>query len=285
MKLGLVIEGGGLRSAFAAGALKTLAEAGVAADTVTSGGVGAICAAYARAGQLEALENLYGTFFDQHGELSRLEALQGERAVDGAEFLATVTEAAPLDMAAFAAAPASFYVSTTRADNGDGVFWRLGDRSEWKQLRPYLEATVAQPGKDQPVSLVERSYYAGPIAEPLPIAEALRQDCDKLLVIQTHPLRYNMPRQRLSVMMQLALRGLPDLRNAMLFSHLHDAQERRQLHQLQLARRAVVIAPLAESTSYKRYGVSRSAAAEFYAEGLRLTTKALPRLKDFLEAE
>ena len=92
MKTGLVIEGGSLRSAFSFGVLKTWADAGVRFSFTAAVGLGGLAAAYFRAGQSDALEEAYGNYFEATGEIGRLQALKGERAIDGAAFLDTVLE-------------------------------------------------------------------------------------------------------------------------------------------------------------------------------------------------
>ena len=96
MKTGLVIEGGSLRSAFSFGVLKTWADAGVAFPFTAAVGLGGLAAAYFRADQSDALEEAYGNYFKATGEIGRLQALKGERAIDGAAFLDTVLEKEPV---------------------------------------------------------------------------------------------------------------------------------------------------------------------------------------------
>lgn len=281
MKTGLVIEGGNLRSAFSFGVLRTWADAGVDFSFTAAVGLGGLAAAYFRAGQRDALEEAYGAYFEATGELSRLAALKGERALDGPAFVEMALDAHPLDMDAFAAAPGTLRYATTRSDNGDGVFWPLERVGEAKHLRQFLRAGLIVPGAAEPVQLVERSYYSGSIAEPLPVQAALDAGCDRVVVIRTHPSDFTMPRQRLTPALALALNTVPMTKNAYLLSHLHYNRELRLLDQLQRDGRAFVVAPVIESTDLHRYGVSRSAASEFYSEGLRLGGEAVAKLTQF----
>lgn len=282
MKTGLVIEGGSLRSAFSFGVLKTWADAGVAFPFTAAVGLGGLAAAYFRAGQQDALEEAYGAYFEATGELSRLAALKGERALDGPAFVEMALDAHPLDMDAFAAAPGTLRYATTRSDNGDGVFWPLERVGEAKHLRQFLRAGLIVPGAAEPVQLVERSYYSGSIAEPLPVQAALDAGCDRIVVLRTHVASYTMPRQHLTPALALALAAVPMTKNAYLLSHLHYNRELKLLDRLEREGRALVIAPVVESTDLHRYGISRSAASEFYSEGLRLAGESLARVQQFL---
>lgn len=284
MKTGLIIEGGALRSAFSFGVLKAWADNGIAFPYTATVSLGGIAAVYFRSGQKEALEAAFGCYFEKKGEIGRLAALKGEHVIDGPAFLENVLAAHPVDMEAFAAAPGTLRLATTRSDNGDGIFWPLERASEAKHLRQYLRAGVTFPGMGEAVSLVERSYYDGTIAEPLPVSAALADGCDRLVVIQTHPTDFVMSHPRLTPSVALALSNVPMTRNAYLLSHLHYNRELKALHTLEREGRALVVAPVVESTSLHRYGVSRSAASEFYSEGLRLGSDMLAPLTRFLEA-
>ena len=173
-------------------------------------------------------------------------------------------------------------MATTRSDKGDGVFWPLERITEAKHLRQFLRAGLAFPGASEPVQLVERSYYDGSIAEPLPVKAALNTGCDRVIVIRTYPSDFTMPRKRLTSALALALNAVPMTKNAYLLSHLHYNREMRLLDKLQREGRAFVVAPVVESTDLHRYGISRSAASEFYSEGLRLGSDAVAQLRQFL---
>ncbi|MEE0435666.1 MAG: patatin-like phospholipase family protein [Peptococcaceae bacterium] len=283
MKTGLVIEGGGLRSAFGFGVLQSWCGQGITFPYTAAVNMSALAACYYRSGQADALEAVFGDYFEAHGELSPLAALKGEHALDAPAFVEEALSAHPLAMEAFAGANTRLEVATTRSDNGDGIFWRLDRVSEAKHLRQFLRAGTTFPGMGEAVQLVERSYFDGSMAEPLPVSHALAEGCDRLVVILTHMTTYTMPHPHLSPKLALALSDVPMTRNVYLLSHLHYNRELSKLHALEAEGRALVIAPVVESTSLHRYGVSRSAAAEFYGEGLRLGQAACARVQRFLE--
>lgn len=283
MKTGLVIEGGSLRSAFTCGVLKRFLESDLKLDTIFATGLGALTAVYYRSGQAEALEAIYGDYFAVQGEISRLNALKGERsAIDVQALVDIVWKNHPLDMQSFCAAPGTLRMATTRSDNGDGIFWPLERITEAKHLRQFLRAGLTFPGAGEPVQLVERSYYDGCVAEPLPVQATIDAECDRVVVIRTHLSDFTMSRQRLTPALALALNAVPMTKNAYLLSHLHYNRELKLLDQLQRDGRAFVVAPVVESTDLHRYGVSRSAASEFYSEGLRLGSEAVAQLRQFL---
>ena len=131
----------------------------------------------------------------------------------------------------------------------------------------------------------ERSYYSGTISEPLPVHYLMDQGCEKVVVLSTHLKTYERKRVRLSALEALALRPTPLVKTVWQLSHIHEHEERARLLDLERKGRGMMVAPVVESTSYKRYGISSSAAAEFYSEGLRLGEGYLARVKRFCEEE
>ncbi len=283
MKTGLVITGSGLNGAFACGVLKPWIIDGVEFPLIVGSGFGALCGAYYRARQWDGLDAMYDRYFKEYaGGLRSAGVLWGEDvAVNGA---ALFESAKDVDMDAFRAASGSLLAATTRADNGDGVFWRLDRISEEKMLTEFLRATASDPGHAAPVSLIEHSYFNGRFAEPLPISEALAQGCDRLVVVHTKGANDLATRKRLAPAQSMALKDYPALRNVMLMSHLRYNDELRLLHKLEQSGQALVVAPLVNRTSYKRSGVTAKAVTEYYSEGLRHGESVLRRVKAFLEA-
>lgn len=284
MKTGLVITASGLSGAFNCGVLEQWTENGVRFPFIVGTGFGALMGAYVHAGQGAALGNLYRHFIKTYGDdLDLFGNFKGEeRAVNGTALFELADE---VDMDAFHAADGRVSAATTRADNGDGVFWPLERAATWKQLAPYLRAAMTFPGADEPVSLVERAYFDGRIAEPLPISMALEHGCDRLVVVQNKMATVPMKRHLLTPTQALLFKDMPKLRNVYWLSHLHYNDEMRRLLELQRQGRAIIVAPEINSAHRSRYGVSMSATSEYYNEGLRLGEAALSRVQAFLEGE
>ena len=136
MSVALVLEGGGIRSAFTCGVLKSLLEENIPFSTVVGTSTGALCGAYYRAGQGEVLENIFGEVF-KHLPAPSIKLMLNKKSFNFFNLFDTLTGEFPLDMQAFSQAPSSFSIATTRADNGDATFWRTGQLDEWKRLRHY----------------------------------------------------------------------------------------------------------------------------------------------------
>lgn len=282
MKTGLVITASGLSGAFNCGVLEKWTEEGLQFPYIIGTGFGGLLGAYVHAGQSDALGNLYRHFIQHYGDdLDLFGNFKGEeRAVNGKDLFELADE---VDMAAYHKANGRLTIATTRADNGDGVFWPVEHIERWKQLAPFLRAAMTFPGNDEPISLVERAYFDGRIAQPLPITAMLEQGCERVIVVQNKRVSEPMKRRLLTPTQALIFKEFPKLRNVYWLSHLHYNDEMRLLYDLQRQGRALIVAPELESAHRSRYGVSMSATSEYYNEGLRLGESALSRVRAFLE--
>ena len=185
-------------------------------------------------------------------------------------------------MDAFNAAEGRFSIATTSADNGDSRFWNVDQIAEWKHLKQFLRASMTFPGSDEPVQLVERSYFDGRIAQPLPIREALEQGNDRVVVVQSHTFRKTMKHPVLTPAQAVALKKYPKLRNKYLLSNLYYNDEMELLLDLENQRRAVIVAPQVNDIYYHRAGTSPAAAAQFYKEGLIMAEARLDKVLNIL---
>lgn len=279
MKTAIVLEGGGLANAFTCGMLYKWLEAGLRADGVVAVSTAFIPAAYYRAGQSEALENLFDEIFNQ-GDFSPVN--RALRALSVGRMEAAVSVQLPVDMDAFNAAAEPLYAVYTRADNGDAVCREVSGCGEWRRLRHFAEAAVALPVETEPVPLDERSYFDGAIAESLPVRTALQEGFEKLLVVRTLPIGTAEGRKHLGAREHIALRGYPALKNVWQLSHLYRHQAEQTLERMIFSGRAMVLRPANDSRA--AYGFTRSAAAEYYLEGLRLADETMEQVARFLEA-
>lgn len=277
MKTCLVINGSGLHGAFVCGVLKHWVDNGITFPHIVATGFGSLAGAYFYAQQGDALEKLYGNFIDEYGKSLRIKGmLKGcDSTVNGLKLL---DKAEPVDMDGFKAAEGRFSVATTCADNGDAKFWNLDQVTEWKHLKEFLRAGMTFPGSDQPVQLVERSYFDGRIAQPLPIKEALAQGSERVVVVQSHIAHKSMNHPVLTPAQAVAMRKYPKLHNRYLLSNLYYNDEMELLLDLENQRRAVVVAPQVNNMYYHRYNASPSTAAHFYKEGLLMAEARLDKV-------
>ncbi|KXZ54288.1 hypothetical protein GPECTOR_5g375 [Gonium pectorale] len=190
-RLGLVVEGGGMRGCISGAMLMGLLDLGLtnAFDAVYGASAGAINATYYLAGQREGLRVYYedltrGTaFLDFRNLFSR-----SSRPVMNIDFLIddVLNTSKPLDWDTVLASPVPLKVVASCIDSCQPVLLdNFADRAE---LAEALKASAAVPQfAGPPRQLRGRTLVDAAVFEPVPVPSAIRDGCDHVLVLCTRP--------------------------------------------------------------------------------------------------
>jgi predicted patatin/cPLA2 family phospholipase len=188
-KLGLVVEGGGMRGVLSCGALIALEHLGLSAvfDAVYGESAGAINACYFLAAQVAFGGRIYLEDLPSHQFINPLRV---QKVLD-IDFLVdqVMTTVKPLQVDKVLQARARLFVSLTNALDGTA---RVVDvQHEHLPLFALLKASAAIiPLYNQAVMLDGVPYVDGGIADPLPVKHAIRRGCTHILVVLTRPCGY-----------------------------------------------------------------------------------------------
>lgn len=188
-KLGLVVEGGGMRGVLSGGALVAMEELGLteAFDEVYGESAGAINGSYFVAGQAALgcriyLEDIPNSRFIDPLRLHRI--LDMDFLIDE-----VIAKAKPLDPTRVVGSRSRLLVSLTNAADGTG---RVIDVGEAKApLLRILKATAAIILFYNRAVEVDGGWYVdGGIADPIPVRNAIATGCSHILVLLTRPPGY-----------------------------------------------------------------------------------------------
>jgi len=184
LRLGLVVQGGGMRGVYSMGALVALEEAGLAAafDIVIGSSSGAINAAYFLSGQAAEAVDLY-----LHHINNRLfiNMLRPWRIVD-IDFMVdeVMKRRRPLKMETLWASPSLLEVIVVNAENGQPQV--ITNRDDCYDFYEVMRATAALPGfYNKRVRLGGALYVDGGLVDALPTARAFNDGADAVLTIAT----------------------------------------------------------------------------------------------------
>lgn len=178
----LVIEGGGMRAAYANGVLAAFEEAGhTAFDAVYGTSAGGALAAWFTAGQAREAA-LTWRYADDARILSYARFFLGQGPLLDHERLFEIVyqQDHPLDTDAIEAADHPVIVTVTDADTGELHYRdiRQGPVLEW------LKATGRLPlGTGDPVELEGRRWLDGGLVEPVPLAKPIEDGADHITLI------------------------------------------------------------------------------------------------------
>lgn len=189
MKLGLIDVGGGMRGTFAAGVLEYCEENNINFDCCIGLSAGSNNLISFLAGQAKRNMRYYmeyafrkeysglGCLF-KTGSFLNLDYIYGTLASSGGED--------PLDYETFKNNPADFFVVAEEIETGDTKYFTKEDFSQ--DNYKVLSASCNIPILNRPVVIDGKKYYDGGFADSLPIEKALKEGCDKVVVILTRPL-------------------------------------------------------------------------------------------------
>jgi len=183
-KLGLVVEGGGMRGVLSGGALIAMEQLGLTAifDDVYGESAGAINACYFLAGQAAFGARIY---VEDLTSLRFINPARVRKILD-MDFLVdeVMTHVKPLPVERVMGSRSRLFVSVTNVSDGTGRVFDV--KKENPPLLTLLKATAAIiPLHNKAVLLEGIGYADGGITDPIPVPSAISAGCTHILVLAT----------------------------------------------------------------------------------------------------
>ncbi len=189
-KNALIIEGGGMRSAYASGALVALHDLGHRQfDIVAGTSAGACCAINFIGGYPQRNFKILHEYLPSRKFINYAYALSTKSVVDINFLLDEVlAKQVLLPLKEFYASPTRLYITATDCETGEAVYFE-GHESE--NIIECLRASCAMPYLYRhKVYLNGRRHVDGGVAVSIPIQKALDEGCKEIVVISTRPQGY-----------------------------------------------------------------------------------------------
>ena len=188
-KLGLVLEGGGMRGLFTAGVLDALYGMGVRFDGIMGVSAGAAFGCNYKSHQPGRVLR-YNLCFCRDRRYWGLGSLLRTGDLFNAEFcyrtLPKVLD--PWDGTSFAADPAEFWAVATDADTGEAVYPKLEKADE--AACDWIRASSSMPLVSRPVCIDGRRYLDGGMSDSIPLAKMQSLGFERNVVVLTRPAGY-----------------------------------------------------------------------------------------------
>ena len=268
MKIGLVVEGGGMKCAYNAAILDAFLDHNItfAYCIGVSGGSGNL-ASYL-AGQRG--RNL--RFFTEHihspgyfGLRSFLETgdLFGLQYIYG-----TLTNSMgkdPLDFPTLKNNPAEYEVVVTNALTGKAEYF--GKETMVQDDYRLIMASSAIPAACRPVELNELPYFDGGLSDAIPVSRALEKGCDRLVVILSKMRDYVRKPRGMRFLYTLRCNRYPQIISLINHRHIAYNQNLQEVFALEREGKAFVFAP-SHPIHVGTYSMNEQSERDLYALGM-----------------
>lgn len=191
-RLGLVIEGGGMRGSTTAGGALALAHLGMSGlfDAVYASSAGVMNAAYYLSRQEDIGISIY---FDDLATRAFYNPWRCWKVLDLDYVMEDIVKGRKrLDLDRLRLSPSRFHVSLFDRSNGEGIVvdTRLAKECTYTVLHAALSVPVLY---NRPVMVAGRPCMDGGLAIPFPLQHAIADGCNDILVLLSHPVEYVEP--------------------------------------------------------------------------------------------
>lgn len=282
-KIGLVVEGGGMKCAYNAGILDVFLDHQITFDYCigVSGGAGNVASFVA--GQRG--RNI--RFFTEHihspqyfgvksllktGNLFGLQYIYGD--------LTNTTGKDPLDFPAIMKNPAEYEVAATNAVTGEAEYFGKEDMKQ-DDYRPIM-ASSAIPAACRPVVINGVPYYDGGISDAIPVRRALEKGCDRIVVILSKQRDYVRKPQGMRFLYSTLCRKYPKIIEDIDRRHITYRENLQEVFDLEKKGKAFVFAP-SEHVKVGTYSMDEKTERILYDLGVKDFAERQEELKYFLK--
>ncbi|MCI5856753.1 MAG: patatin family protein [Agathobacter sp.] len=243
-KIGLVLEGGGMKCAYSAGVLDCFLEDGIQFDYLIGVSAGSANGVSYLAGQKGRNKRFYTEHLNDKDYMG-LRCFRKTGNIFGLDYIySTLTNsdgADPLDYDKLMENPTEYELVATNALTGKAAFFSKENfvRDDYKEIK----ASCAIPAVCKPVVIDGIPYYDGGIADSLPLERAFERGCDKLVVITSKARSYQRTPQKYRWFYSRRCKKYPKIIQLMDNHHIAYMEEFRHMFELEKQGKVLVIAP------------------------------------------
>lgn len=282
MKLGITMEGGASRTVFSCGVTDVFLEEGIMPDYFIGVSAGIAYGISYLSGQKGRNLELATKYMGDKRYMGPKHLLKNRNFYNLAFVFDEVpNKLLPFDKDAFEAFPGKVVAGVTNIHTGKPEYIEVPRRDDKYEV---LVASCALPILFQPVKIGHHYYLDGGLSDSIPYKQAIKEGCDKNIVILTRERGYVKKQERAGKISQKLYKKYPKI-----VEDLDKRPERynacmEELLEKEKAGEVFVIAP--ETT----YGIGRTESnpdklKQLYDEGYRQTRQLMPELKKYLGME
>lgn len=241
MKIGLVLEGGGMRGIYTIGVLDCLMDEKFRADYVIGVSAGACNGLSYVSGQKGRAFRTNTEYISDSRYLSVKNYIK-TKSLFGMDFLfeEIPNKLIPFDYEALNHSSCEFTVGVTDVITGRSKYF---DKSHIESKNIVLRASSSLPVFAPIVEYQGGKYLDGGVADSIPVKKALEDGCDKVIVVLTRERGFIKKPEKFRSVYKKMYRNYPKLVEALDNRHLQYNESLALLDQLEKDGKAIIIAP------------------------------------------
>lgn len=284
MKVGLVLEGGGMRGMFTCGVLDTLMDENIDVDLIIGTSAGALFGINYFSEQKGRAIRYNMKYAKDIRYMSRTSyILTGNLVNKNFAFYKINNKKDPFDNDSFIKNNKDFYAVATNVETGKPEYLKI--TNPLKQLE-FLRATSALPLASKMVKINDKKYLDGGISDAVPLNKILGFNLDKVIVVLTRPKDY-----RKTPISDKALKKInkkfkdyPNLLKTMKNRYKNYNDTLDAIEKLEKDKKIFVIRP-DKSININIVKKDKKLLVDAYNLGVKNTNEVLNDLKDYLKTE
>ena len=190
MKTGLLLEGGGMRCLYTAGILDIFMKNNIKIDGIVAVSAGALFGMNYKSKQIGRVLR-YNKKYAGNKNYMGLYSFITTGNIINEEFCfkKIVNELDPIDYDTYKNSDVDFYAVVTNLETGKEEYIKIDDLQDKNSLE-YLRASGSMPFISKPVTINNKKYLDGGIADSIPIDKIMNMGFDKVIVVLTRPIDY-----------------------------------------------------------------------------------------------
>ena len=281
-KVGLVLEGGGMRGTYTAGVLDFFYDNGIEIPYVVGTSAGA-CVATSYLSKQRDRNYKVLVEYGSHPEYISYKRLIKKRQLFGMDFIFDTlpNKLVPFDFDAFQKNNSKLVIGTTDIVSGEAVFYDAFESKE--ELLKVVRASSSLPFVASSISYDERELMDGGISTPIPIEQSIEAGNKKHVIILTRNRGYLKKEMKFKRVLRKKYKQYPGLIEALEKRHGRYNKTLAKINEMEENKEAFVIRP-EKPLKVGRIEKNQQRLHDLYMQGYHEAESIMEQLQDFLKS-
>lgn len=282
-KIGLVVEGGGMKCAYSAGVLDRFLDDNITFDYAIGVSAGSANVLSYLAGQRGRNIRFYTDHIHEKGYFGFSSFLK-TGALFGLDYIySTLTNsdgADALDFPAIMANPTRYELVATRARTAKPAYFSKKDMHQ--DDYSVVKASCSLPAACRPQFINGVAYYDGGVSDPIPADRALKQGCDAVVIISSKPRDFVKKPEGMRWFYTIACHRYPKIVESLNNRHITYMEHFRHIFELEKEGKAFIFCP-SKNMAMSTYAMDADANMDLYRLGISDYDAQRDELKRFMK--